>query len=607
MNLYDFILAEEAAYKTVQIPVAEGYSWNMYDHVRMSTLFRDSKFTTGNDDKSRPFKNIIRRIITLQHYATGFDVKDIEPFVNDSQNFHKSFLTRKFHPKWARKHNLDTFIDELVESYVDFGLALIKHVNKTAPEVVPLQSIAFVDQTDVLSGPICLKHQYSPAQLKEMEQYGWGTKAKGATTTIDELITLARREKKNADGRVTNTPGKFIEVYELDGTFPKEWMDDEDTSDHDEHTYTQQFALVAFYQNDKGEKKGLKLVHMKGDHQKYKALKRDPIYGRACGFGGIEELFEPQIWTNYNMIRIQGMLDAVSKVIVVTDDPNFAGQTLSDVDNGEIKKLADGKKADVLKLQAINEPLFERAASMWEEHAQGIGSANDAALGESPASGTPFKLQELVTYQGRGPHEYRKGKVATFLGEIYRDWILADLAREMNNEQEFGEELSLEEMQYVADCLIRNEVNNDIKKGMIQGELISPDEADVLVQMKTEAFMKSGNKRFFKLLKDELKRLPLDVEVNIAGKQKNLSAMADKLGNVWSRIFANPEGFVATMQIPGASTAFNEMMEASGLSPWNFGAMSRDLMKQMQPQEEQPAPQPYSSPAPAQEEPLPVA
>ena len=600
MNIYDYITTEEAAYKTTKIPVAEGYEWNMYEHVRMSTLFRDSKFTAGNDDHSRPFKNIIRRIITLQHYATGFDVKDIEPFVDDSQNFHKSFLARKFHPKWARKHNLDTFIDELVESYVDFGLSLIKHVNKTSPEVVPLQSIAFVDQTDVLSGPICIKHQYSPAQLKDMEALGWGKESNGATITIDELITLARREKKNPNGVTTKTPGKFIEVYELDGTFPKEWIDDQDTTDDGEHTYTQQFALVAFYKDDNNEQKGVKLFHKKGDPDKYKALKRDPIFGRACGFGGIEELFEPQIWTNYNMIRIQGMLDVISKVLAASDDPNLKGQTLTDMDNGEIVGLSEGKQLTTLDIKAINIQLFERALVAWEEHAQGIGSANDAALGESPSAGTPFKLQELVTYQGKGPHEYRKGKVATFLGEVYRDWILSDLAKEMNNEQEFVETLSLEEMQYVADCVIRNEVNDNIKRKMISGQVPDPEAVKLLVQTKTEAFMKAGNKRFFKLLKDELKRLPLDVEVNIAGKQKNLSAMADKLGNVWSRIFANPQGFVQTMQIPGASTAFNEMMEASGLSPWNFGAMNPDAFK------EEPAPeeQEDNSPSPTMEEQL---
>lgn len=574
MNIFDFIRAEESAYQTTNVTVADGYEWNMFQHIRRSTLYRDSKFTEGANDGTRPFKNIIRRIVNFQHYATGFDVKDIEPFVNNSVKYYKSFLVRKFHPKWARKQNLDTFIDEMVESFVDFGLALIKHANKTAPEVVPLQSIAFCDQTDVLSGPICIKHQYSPAQLKAMEANGWGKKENGATITIDELITLARREKTNPNGVSVKTPGKFIEIYELDGTFPKQWMSDEETTEGEETQYTQQFALVAFYQTEHGDKKGVALFHAKGDPDKYKAIKRDPIFGRACGFGAIEELFEPQVWTNYNLINIQGMLDVASKVVGVTTDPTFATRNnLSQVENGEFLTLAEGKIAQQLDTQPRNIAIFENAANQWEQHAQGLASANDAVLGESPTSGTPFKLQELVTYQGKGPHEYRQSKLATFMGEIYRDWVLDDLVAEMNTEQEFMEELSLDELQYVSDQIVDRAAHDYIKERILNGELIEDDEVEAYKQQVRQDFQKVGSKRFFKTLQGELKSLPVDVEVNIKGKQKNLAGMADKLSNIFRQMFANPQGFLQVMQIPGAARSFNDMLEASGLSPMNFAAI----------------------------------
>jgi hypothetical protein len=576
MDVFSYIKAEETSYKTYRVPVAEGYEWNMYEHIRKSTLYRDSKFTEGANDGTRPFKNIIRRINNLQHHATGFDVKDIEPFVNDSKNFHKSFLTRKYHPKWARKHNLDTFIDEMVESYVDFGLALVKHVNKIAPEVVPLQSLAFCDQTDVLSGPICIKHQYSPAQLK-----AFGGKWKN----IDEVITLARKEKTNPNGVATKTPGKFIEVYELDGVFPNAWLKNEDASEEDEENYSQQLHIITFYKNEDGNLQGIPLFQGPGDPDKYKAVKRDPIFGRACGFGGIEELFEPQIWTNYDEIRIQGMLDAASKMIGVTDDPKMAtANKITDLENGEWIVLGEGKTATQLNTQPANIKFFENASDRWEQHAQGVGSANDAQLGESPTSGTPFKLQELVTYQGKGPHEYRKGKLATFLGEIYRDWTLEDLAREMNKEQEFVEELSLDELKYVADCLVKRAAFEFETDMVLRGETIDPTKTEELKQRVRDDWMSTGgSKRFFKLLKDDLKTLPLDVEINIAGKQKNLAGMADKMGNVFSRIIANPQGFIQTMQIPGAESSFNDMLEASGLSPWRFSAMTKEQVQQIQP------------------------
>ncbi|MBR1146684.1 hypothetical protein [Bradyrhizobium sp. AUGA SZCCT0431] len=594
MNLFDWVRAEEANYKTGKVTVSDGYEWSMYDHIRRSTLYRDSKFTEGANDGTRPYKNIIRRIITLQHVATGFDVKDIEPFVNDSQNFYKSFLTRKYHPKWARKHNLDTFIDEGVESYCDFGLWLSKHVNKVAPEVVPLQSIAFCDQTDVLSGPICIRHEYSPAQLQEF---------KGKWKNIDEVIWKARAEKKTANGIVNKTPGKFIEAFELDGMLPKIWETDPhaDLTESADTEYTQQFHMITYYSAENGDKTGISLYHGKGDPKKYKAVKRDPIFGRACGFGGIEELFEAQVWTNYDEIRIQGMLDAVSKVLGVTDDATFAAKNkLTDMENGEWLVVGEGKTAKGFEYSAVNFPLFEKAAIRWEEHAQGIGSASDAQLGENPTAGTPFKLQELVTYQGKGPHEYRKGKLATHLGEQYRDWILGDLVVEMNDEQEFVEECTTEELQYIADCLSKKAAHEFETEIVLSGGDIDPQATEELKQkVKDDWLTAGGSKRFFKLLKDDLKDLPVDVDVNIAGKQKNLAGMADKLGNVWRQIFANPQGFVMTMQIPGAAESFNDMLEASGLSPFRFTAMSKAAMDQMT--------QPPMEGQPPQQQPLQVS
>lgn len=587
MNVFDYIKHEEQNYKTDRVIVADGYDWNMYEHIRLCTLFRDSKFSTGPNDYTRPFKNIIRRIITLQHFATGFDVKDIEPFVNDVKDDYKSLLIRKFHPGWARKHNIDTFIDETVESYVDFGLALSKHVNQIRPENVQLQSIAFCDQTDILSGPICIKHQYSPAQLHEFD---------GKWRNIEEVITLARKEKVDPQGVSTKTPGKFIEVYELDGMFPADWQRNEETTEDAEGKYTQQLHIVTFYKDEKGSLKGIPLFQGKGDPNKYKAIKRDPVFGRACGFGGIEELIQSQLWTNYDEIRIQGMLDAISKVLGITDDPTFANRNkITDMENGQWLTVADGKKAEILNNRAPSLDLFRDASDRWEQHAQAIGSANDALLGETPTAGTPFKLQDLLTQQGKGPHEYRQGKVATYIAEIYRDWLLKDFSRELSKPQTFKEELSLDELQYVHDCVVTCLTNQKKIETILNtpiGTTIDPAIFDQYQQQVSDEFKKKGNKHFFDILAGEMKNIPVDVEMNIAGKQKNLSQMADKLTNIFRTIMVNP----AILQDKGMADLFNQIIESSGLDTVDFSGLEKVLAKQAA-QQAQPAPSQFAPPA----------
>jgi hypothetical protein len=567
MTVFDYIRSEEASYKTTRVPVSDGYEWSMPEHVRKCTLYRDSKFTSGPDDHTRPFKNIIRRIVNLQHYATGFDVKDIQPFVDNADKYHLSFLARKFHEKWARKNNIDTYIDQKVESYVDFGGALSKHGNGIAAEVVPLQTIAFCDQSDILSGPICIKHNYSPDQLRAFD---------GKWKNIEQVITLARDQKSDStltgvEARIVKTPGKFVEVYELDGTFPLAWIkeqDGEEPTEEDYTKYTRQFWMLTYYKTDDGRDQGIVLYYGKGDPDKYKFIARDPIFGRALGMSAIEELFEAQVWTNYNMIRIQGMLDVASKVIVQSADPAAATrQPISELENGEIL-YNGGKPYEPVNLQPSNLPLFERMIQEWGEHAQNIGSAGDAILGKNENAGDPFALQRMNAQQQSNVHEYRRGKIATSIGEEYRDWYLKDLVKEMNNEQEFLEELSLDELNYVAECVARDAEAKFRKSEIVAGrnENLNPQALGAYKDGVKQQVMQKGNRHFFKLLKNEFKRLPTDVYVNVAGKQKDLSGIAGQLMNLARMVIANP----SATQTKSVAKLINQTIEYMGLDPVDF-------------------------------------
>src|SRR3990167_4720188 len=156
MNIYETVIEEKNAYLK-PINVLEGWDWGMRDHLRKSTLYKNSQFEVQNDKRDkRPFKNIVRPILNIQYRTEGFDVKDIEIYVNNPETYYKSFLVKKFHDKWALDNEIDSFIDEVVGSYVDYGGVLVKNVNGAKPEVVNLLTLAFCDQTDILSGSFAI-------------------------------------------------------------------------------------------------------------------------------------------------------------------------------------------------------------------------------------------------------------------------------------------------------------------------------------------------------------------------------------------------------------------------------------------------------------------
>jgi hypothetical protein len=594
MDIYQLCKSEEANYK-LPIPIIDGYEWSMHRHIRQTVLYKNSQLESGkNEGKAdeKPVKNIIRPILNLQYRSEGFDVKDIELFVNSPKDYYKSLLVRKFHEKWARENNLDTFIDEMVESFVDFGGALVKNINSARPEVVPLQSIAFCDQTDMLSGPLGIKHNYSPDQLMEMESKGWGKFG----VTLQDLIELAEHAKEEAstgEGQKAKTPGKYIEVYEIHGMFPKSWSTGEPRGDDDE-AYTRQLHIIAYYGKGEG-RSGVTLYRGKEAELPFKLILRDKIFGRALGLGGAEELFEPQVWVNLGVIRIKDMLDAAAKKIFKTTDAQFATRNkTTDLENNEILVLEDGKDIAPLDTSVPNVEAIENNVVLWEEHARQMGGANEVALGEQPNSGTPFKLQELITQENNSIHLYRQGKLATFTDEIYRDWVLPYAMREISKGQEFLAELDLDELQGVADSLVTSETNKAIKERIIlKGELMDEAKVELFKTQTRDQFMKGGNKRFMKIAKAEFASIPVDVYTNIVGKQKDLSGKTDKLVNIFRQLIAAPQ----ILDDPRMAKIFNEILEASGLSPVDF---YQKPPQQVQPQDQQ---QPLQS-KPSTAEPL---
>lgn len=564
-EVHDFIISEQTAFETTKIPVTSSYEWNMKDHIERCTNVALGWYHSGKNDGLRRYDDIVTPIINVAFRSEGFDVKDIVPYVNDIHDSYKSFLVKKRHPQWARKNELDTFIDEIVESSVIYDLVIVKNVNNVRPEVVPLQKIAFCDQTDALGGPICLKHQYSVAELTEF-------KGKWDDTAIDEAIVMSRAEKvvMQANNRVAKTPGKYIEVFELHGYLPESWLNENGNSSK----YVNQVHIVCYYTSSDGNKNGITLFKgkTKGISNIFKSLVIRKIHGRAMGKSIVESLFEPQVWMNYSAQRIQKLLASAINVFQ-TDSEEYGNQKLSSLPDNTILKHEPGKAITKVDGTPQNLTAFTNEQVNLQTQARILGSASEAQLGVNPTSGTPFALQNLVVQQGQGIHEYRQGKIATFVADVlYRDWILQYLVDDMNKGISFSEELSLDEMQEISDIIARNKAEDQIIKKILDGELVTEATREELIVNYKEQFTRSGSRKFFEVIKGELEEIPLEVFVNIKSKQKYMAQDADKITNVIREVLRNPQAF---QQVPGVAKAFNQLLENSGMSPIDFSQITK--------------------------------
>lgn len=573
-DIFSYIKTEQNKYETQEIRVGENWYWNMRNHIQMIFHLKNGVFFTGQNDWMRAFKNIMEGIIELANWTEDIEVKDITFFIEGDDDRALSFLVKKYHDEvYVREHDIDKMIDDITESDNDYGGVLVQKGLKR-PEVIKLTRVAFCDQTKMDGGPLGFKHNFDPSSLRAMSKYGWGDKKNGATITLNELIVLAD-EKKDANGSLNEkenlTSGKTVEVYIIRGDLPETYLKD----DGDSKKSVRQLQIVAFYTNNDNKKLGVTLYRKEeSEEDGLLFFSSSEVEGRALGRGVGEKLIHPQIWTNWTAIHKNSLLEAASKVPLVTDDETFTNKNkIIDMESLEVTTIADGKTIQKIETAAVNNiGIFNENDQSWYQHAQFIGQAFDSLMGKEESAGTTFRGQERLVQQGRGPHDRRRGQRAKFIEQIYRDWIIPEIVKEINKGKKFLATLSADEIRWVADQIATNAVNKRIKDLVLNGKLPTKEEQDMFMQTFKQDFFKKGDKHLLEVLKGELDDMGARIGINIAGKQKNLAGLSDKILSIIEAAAVNPQ-FRANLEANGMSDSFDDVLEYSGLSPADFATV----------------------------------
>lgn len=572
-DIFSYIKSQENDFETEEVQVGDNWSWSFRKHVQMIFHLKNGQFFTGANDWLRAFKNIMEPILKLSYWTEDIEVRDVTFFIEGEEDKALSFLLKKYHDEvYTRKHDLDSLFDEITESDIDYGGVLVQK-GVEMPEVLPLVQIAFCDQTDLEGGPVGFKYFFTPDKLRSMGKYGWGKDSNGATISLEDLCRLATfdKEANSMNDKKNKVSGKTIEVYIVRGNLPDSYLNDGgDTED-----WYNQIQIVAFYVGKDNKKQGVVLYRKKEEEGNLRFFTSKKVPGRGLGRGDGEAILPDQIWTNFLSIHKMGLLEAASKVTLYTDDESYTAKNkIQDMENLEITTVGDNKRIfQTPTASPTNIQLYEEDIQAWFTHAQFTGSAFDPLMGVESSSGTTFRGQERTVAQGRGPHDRRRGQRAKFIEELYRDFIIPDMVREINKGKKFLASLSTEELTWVADRVSTNLSNQKIKDAILSGRVVTQAEADALRNALKDITVKKGNKQLLESLKGEFDDAEIKIGINIAGKQKDLAQLSDKLLSIFQFIFANPQGFQQAMQVPALSNAFENILEFGGMSIANFSTL----------------------------------
>jgi len=558
------------------VEIVPGFKWNQKTTLEMIEHYSNSRYyLSGQTDdmgREKPFYNIVNANVDVSVVATDISRKDIRVKARDPQDWDKSFLLEKEVQEWMRVQDFAKKLNEMNETRARYGGVLVKKIEKDGELKleVPAWKNLITDQIDIEDGVIVETHFMTPLQLNRKRD-SWDN--------IDEAIERAEEESdKSPQGQAT--------VFEITGEFPETF--DDSVEDPDPTKY----KLMKFFVAGEDDQKQVVLwsEELKDRQYKYLSWKNRP--GRSLGVGVVEEGEEAQVWINDTKQREKEAMELGSKTIFATDSKGLENNILTDMDNGYIVRLDEGDQFNQVNTLTNALPQFDALVNSWFQQFENASSVTDAQRGDTPPSGTPFRLQQLVLQQTASMFDYRKQEMGIFLQEIFKDWVIPHLKKKIKRQHILRSDLTAQELKTLDKNFRTRRANDIIVDKVINNPSEVTREKYEELQNNIDLLLKAeGEDRFFNIPDKYLDDVEGDIIINITNEQREKQAILESLSNIFttvSQTFDPNTGEFRALQDPTMSNLFGRIIEASGvgISPVELGIglgedKSPDLQQQL--------------------------
>lgn len=562
----------------------DGLPFSQKEKIRMIEFYSDSRYLNGQKDelgRDKPFKQITNAVVDTENAAKDIDTKDIQVTSDDANHFTEAMLMSKDIYQWMKKVNFGKTLNKSIDVDSRYGSLLVKKVivkdkdgNDEIDIQIPEWKNVITDQIDIINSPIVEVHYMTAQQIAEKD--GWDKVGK------KEAIKQLGKEKST----------KRLPIYEVRGWFPSYYIDlmeggSEDSNDIDSTEFTYQLYYIAGAPdaNEKGvanmsfTDKLIPLYWENNTEQVYKYKARKEVAGRAFGRGVLEEGEEAQVWTNDAVLKQSRAMEYTSKVIGQSASKKLKGRNLlNETDDGQILEHEDGKPIIPLNLLpsgGLNQ--YIELQNQWYEQFEKTTSAYSAQRGDTPPSGTPFRLQATVLQQSSSVFQKLQEDMGIFWNEVFTDWILPFKAKQFNQEHILAHEFSPNELKEIDKNFATREANNKAMEMIFEGKIVTPEEYDSFLDSYDTLIKGTKDKRFVKIPKDYYKNLNAKISINITGEQKNKAAMLESLTSILTTYSQNPN----IASDPVLNEIFMTLVEQSGagISPSTLSASMQSSAK----------------------------
>lgn len=546
------------------IEILSGLNFRQKDVIRTVEYYSNSRYLNGQTDelkREKPFYNILNAICDAENAAKDIDTKDITITSDDGQHYIASFLLSKDVYEWMKAENFAKTLNDMRDIHTRYGGLLVKKClyedddgDRKLKLEIPEWKNVMTDQVEISGGAIVETHYMSPTELLAMEE--WDQKK------IKSIIEKA----------VKTGLGTRIPVYEVRGDFPKSFikeLEGKRSTKSDETKFSYQLYYLAGDRADTSmtdDTFGTKLLplYWEDDTERvYKYLARKRKAGRGLGVGVFEEGQEAQVWTNDTVLKQYRAMEYTSKVLGQTASKKLKGRNLlTETDDGQILEHEDSKPITALNLLPSGGlAQYQNLIAQWYAQLEKTTSAYAAQRGETPPSGTPFRLQAVVLQQSSSVFKDLQEELGIFITEIFEDWIMPHLASQLNAKHILAHEFSMEELKEIDKNFSTHSANAMARKMVLSGQAVTPEMYEIAKMQASEFIVKTKGTRFIEIPKDYYKKIKAKITVNVTGEQQNKGAVLESLVNILTVYAKNP----ALAQDPVLMKIFEKIIELSGV------------------------------------------
>lgn len=384
----------------------KGYFFSQWETVNLIDLYYNSKFETGildSEGQRKLFLNICAFRSDVASKMIDLDTKDFVFIPDEESSKWLSYFISKEFKDWARQNYFGELINEFVERYPKYGSVISKKVGKEMQNV-PLRDTVIQQDAKSIATASHFIHLHPDMTIDEMEEFpDWDTEG------------------------LEMTFGEKAMVYERYGTVPKWWYEKNSGKVYGGRGNTVNIVAICTIK-EKKKAKGytgtiLFMEQVKGKDRPFREAHWKRQDGRWLGIGEIENLFENQVSRNMIANLRRRALLWSSKKIFQSPDDTIAKNLIRDVKDGDVLKIMPNGNITQVDMASREVGEFSSAEQVWEDNSNQKSFTYDAATGKTPPSGTPFRLQVMVSSAVASHFEKKKQK----LGIFFKKMIIEDV------------------------------------------------------------------------------------------------------------------------------------------------------------------------------------